>query len=95
MYVRVWRRDGSVFDRPAALVLTDYGLAAEWEWREGESAYEVVKAAQMFGDNGLAMHADRPDGPLLRDEFSPPWAIFAWERSVRAHRWAFRIPVST
>lgn len=84
LHVRIWRNDGSVFDRPARLIVhpETRRLMVEWNVQPNtERGTLCVAAVQMFLDNGVEL-GDRED-------FAPQMVVLAWEREPDV--WTFRL----
>jgi hypothetical protein len=87
MYVRLWKHDGSVSDRPIALYLDvdgDDGLYVEWPNDPDDRGSIIVSAVQRLSNQGVERSA--------REVLDPPWALYCECRSGPPETWTYRLP---
>jgi hypothetical protein len=90
MYVRMWRHDGSVADRPMRIVELEGGPHAEWQRDGYDRGIVILTAVQMFNDDGTAWSERQSCAPYPWEV----WAVYCEADDGPAERWCYRMPVT-
>lgn len=87
MYLRIWKPDGSIADRPMRLIDRDDGPHAEWKHDPDDRGTVTLTAVQLFNDDGTTWSERQSCGPW-------PWQVCCDADDGPPEGWVFRMPVT-